>query len=81
MRTVEFRRLFDERNAARVRFELERNRVVRIAVQLECLFNDEWAAIVRYDTAHNFAHRHVLYPSGDTEKTATAVQDLTKLSR
>lgn len=31
--------------------------------------------MVRYDTAHNFAHRDVLHPAGETEKTEMAVQD------
>jgi hypothetical protein len=31
VRIVEFRRLFDDKNAARVRFELERNQVLRMA--------------------------------------------------
>lgn len=56
MRTVEFRRRFDDENAARVRFELDRNRVIEFVVQLECLLNDQWTPIVRYDTAHGFAH-------------------------
>ena len=75
MRTVEFHRLFDDKNAARVWFELERGRVLRFVVQLECCFNDEWNPVVRYDTAHNFAHRDVLHPSGNVAKTELAVQD------
>ena len=75
MRTVEFRRLFDDQNAARVRFETERNRVLGFMVQLECLFGDEWHPVVRYDTAHGFAHRDILRPSGETEKSATPVRD------
>ncbi len=59
----------------RVRFELDRNRVLKFVVQLECRFNDEWKPIVRYDTAHNVAHRDVLRPSGKTEKTDMAIQD------
>ena len=75
MRTVEFRRLFDDQNAARVRFETERNRVLGFMVQLECLFGEEWHPVVRYDTAHGFAHRDILRPSGETEKSATPVRD------
>ena len=75
MRTVEFRRLFDHQNAARVRFELERDRVLRFVVQLECRFDDEWYPVVRYDTAHQFAHRDVLHPSGETEKNEMPIQD------
>jgi hypothetical protein len=75
LRTVEFRRLFDDRNAARVRFETERNRVLGFMVQLECLFGEKWHPVVRYDTAHGFAHRDILRPSGETEKSATPVRD------
>ena len=75
MRAIEFRRLFDDRNADRGRFELERNRVVRFVVQLECCFNDEWHPVVRYDTAHNFAHRDILNPSDRGEKTELAIWD------
>ena len=75
MRIVEFRRLFDDQNAARVDFETERNRVLGFMVQLECLFGEEWHPVVRYDTAHGFAHRDILRPSGETEKSATPVRD------
>jgi hypothetical protein len=75
VRTVEFRRLFDGKNAARVRFELERNPVLRFVVQLECRFNREWIPVVRYDTVHGFAHRDGMHPSGETTKTEIAVRD------
>lgn len=75
MRTVEFRNLFDDKNAARVWFEVKRNKVFKFLVQLECLFNGEWSPVVRYDTAHNFAHCDVLHPSGKTKKTEMAIQD------
>lgn len=75
MRTVEFRRLLDDKNVVRVSFVVERNQVLRFVVQLECRFNGEWEPVVRYDTAHGFAHRDVLHPSGKTNKTETAVRD------
>ena len=75
MRTVEFRRLFDDKNAVRVWFDLEQNRVLNFVVQLECRMNDEWRPVVRYDTAHGFAHQDVLRPSGETEKTGMAVEN------
>jgi len=75
MRTVEFRRLLDDKNAVRVSFVVERNRVLRFMAQLECRFNGEWEPVVRYDTAHGFAHRDVLHPSGKTDKIETAVRD------
>jgi|SRR5581483_5455202 hypothetical protein len=75
MRTVEFRRLFDEKNAARIRFVLDRDQVIEFIVQLECLFDDEWVPIVRYDTAHGFAHRDLLHPSRPTEKKEMPVNN------
>jgi len=75
VRIVEFRRLLDDRNAIRVRFEIDRRRVMRFVVQLECCFRDEWHPVVRYDTAHGFAHRDTLHPSGQIEKTEMPVRD------
>lgn len=75
MRTVEFRRFFDDKNAVRVQFQLERDKVIEFVVQLECLFNGEWTPVVRYDTAHNFAHRDLLHPTQPTEKKEIQVND------
>ena len=75
MRTVEFRRLLDDKNVVRVSFTVERNQVLRFVVQLECRFNGEWEPVVLYDTAHGFAHRDVLHPAGKTDKTEMAVRD------
>lgn len=75
MRIVEFRRLFDDKNAARIWFELERNQVLGFVVQLECRFNGEWIPVVRYDTHHGFAHRDLLHPSNQAIKTEMAVRD------
>ena len=75
MRTAEFRRLLDNENAARVRFDVERGRVSYFLVPLECLIEDKWHPVVRFDTAHGFAHRDVMHADGDTEKTMMAVGD------
>jgi hypothetical protein len=42
---------------------------------MECRFDDEWTAVVRYDTAHDFAHRDVLHPDGSTRKTEMPLED------
>jgi hypothetical protein len=75
MRNVEFRRLFDQENAARVRFRLDRDRIVEFVVQLECYINHEWTPVVRYDTAHGFAHRDVLHPKYAPTKQEIQVKD------
>lgn len=75
MRTVEFRRLLDEANALRVRFELEHGRVIKFVVQLECCFDGQWTPVIRYDTAHGFVHCDKLHPHAETVKTEMAVHD------
>jgi len=77
MRTVEFRRLLDFDSALRVMFETERGQIMRFVIQLECQFTEggEWAAVVRYDTAHGFAHRDTMHPFKEAEKTKMPVQD------
>ena len=75
MRTVEFHRLLDHQNSLRVRFELEQGQVKKFIAQLECYINGAWCPVVRYDTAHNFAHRDLIHPVGDVEKSEMAVQD------
>ena len=61
-------------------------------VQYEALMDDRWRAIVRYDTAHRFAHKDVLHPDGSVDKQPLhfstlnlaftfAVQDLKSLWR
>ena len=75
MRTVEFRRLLSDDNALRVRFELERGRVLKFVVQLECYLDGKWVPVVRYDTAHGFAHCDRLHPYEATAKTKMNTQD------
>lgn len=75
MRIVKFRHLFDDKNAARIWFELERNQVLGFVVQLECRCNGEWIPVVRFDTHHGFAHRDLMHPSNQASKTEMAVRD------
>ena len=77
MRTVEFRRLLDYDNALRVLFETERGQILRFVVQLECQFVEEceWLPVVRYDTAHGYAHRDIMHPTKKEEKAEISVQN------
>lgn len=74
-RAVTFEHNLGPGSRARVRFMKERGRIEAFVVQLECLFGDQWHPIVRYDTAHDFAHRDVMRPGGTTEKTALSFSD------
>jgi hypothetical protein len=59
---VEFRRLLENDNALRVHFEIERAEIYSFVVQLECFWKGKWKPVVRYDTAHGFAHRDKMVP-------------------
>ena len=77
MRTVEFRHFLDYDNALRVMFKTERGQILRFVVQLECQFveDGEWLPVVRYDTAHGYAHRDIMHPTKKEEKTEMFVQN------
>ena len=72
MRQVEFHRRLNDENALRVRFGVDRGQVVEFVVQLECRFvgSEKWVPVVRYDTAHDFAHCDRLHPYEPTTKEA-----------
>jgi hypothetical protein len=44
-------------------------------VQLEINVKEEWKPVVRYDTAHDFAHRDTFHGDGGMEKTPLPIAD------
>lgn len=54
---------------------IERGRIVFFRVQYETKINDIWHPVVRYDTAHGFAHRDLLSLKGEVKKTPLFNQD------
>jgi hypothetical protein len=75
LRTVEYFKRFDEANLARIEFTIERGRILRFVVQLECWYGDDWHPVLRYDTAHGFAHRDVLHPRQEASKEPLDLHD------
>ena len=61
----------------RVRFDVEHGQVLKFAVQLESRFgqSDDWIAVVRYDTAHGFAHLDRLHPYQEAIKIVMPTRD------
>lgn len=53
-----------------------RDKIVFFRVQLETIVGKNWMPVVRYDTAHGFAHRDLLDKRGQTVKTPLFNQDL-----
>lgn len=76
MRLVEFHRFLDDNNALRVWFEVESGQVLKFVVQLEGRFADKtWVPVIRYDTAHGFAHCDKLHPYEAATKTKMETKD------
>ena len=42
--------------------------MLKVLCQYESLIGDTWTPIVRYDSAHGFFHKDVLYRDGTKEK-------------
>jgi hypothetical protein len=83
MRTIEFTSSLDDcdHNHIRVRLVIENGDVKDIMYQYETFYNNKWLAIVRYDCAHGFFHRDILFPNGDKEKQIIAVDNLKNASK
>ncbi len=76
MRLVEFYRFLNDNNALRVRFEVEDGQVLKFVVQLECRFDDKTLTpVIRYDTAHGFAHCDKLHPYEPSTKIEMETKD------
>jgi hypothetical protein len=60
----------DGRHRIRVRAFKESGQILSFVVQYESEINETWIPIVRYDTAHSFAHRDILHPDGTQSKQA-----------
>lgn len=44
--------------------EADKGDIIGFAVQLEVLVNDQWKVVIRYDSAHGFAHIDRYYLDG-----------------
>lgn len=47
----------------------DKGRVIKFTVQYEILIQGKWHPVVRYDTAHQYAHKDILHPNGRVDKT------------
>lgn len=48
---------------------VEKGEIKGFVVQYETKINDKWLPVVRFDTAHGYAHKDLLNPGGTKEKT------------
>src|SRR4030042_2113199 len=53
----------------------EKGKILFFRVQYETRINDTWYPVVRYDTAHGYAHRDFMSLKGSVKKTPLFNQD------
>jgi len=58
----------DSTDRLRVSAQKLRGEILRFVVQYEALISDKWCAILRYDTAHGFAHKDIIKADGKSIK-------------
>jgi hypothetical protein len=56
----------------------EKGKVKRFLVQYESFLANKWVPIVRYDTAHGYAHKDLINPDGSVEKVFFGEADFTE---
>jgi len=74
-RTVEFQTILSPEDRRRHYHVSGRGKILEFLEQYETLFQEKWLAVVRYDTAHGFAHKDILRPSGRAIKIRLAETD------
>ena len=52
-----------------------RGQVIEFLVQYEVRIAGEWNPVVRYDTAHGFAHKDILHRTGKADKEVLPFAD------
>ncbi len=57
----------------------EKDEVKGFVVQYETKVNDKWMPVVRYDTAHGYAHKDLINPNGTKEKILMGNADYNEL--
>lgn len=45
-----------------------KNEIIYFMIQLEVFIDNKWFPVVRYDTAHRYAHRDIIHYNGLVEK-------------
>lgn len=58
----------EQQDRLRVYAVKHEGKILEFVVQYEAFLADKWNPIIRYDTAHGFAHIDRIYPDGQIEK-------------
>src|SRR4030067_3369398 len=57
-----------ESDRLRVIARKDKGEILEFVAQYEALISGEWRPVVRYDTAHGFAHRDIIRANGEVLK-------------
>jgi len=68
--------MLSDQDRKRHEHTVDKGRIVGFVVQYEVLIENEWRPVVRYDTAHGFAHKDLINPDGSKEKMFLGAADL-----
>lgn len=68
--------MLTDRDRKRHEHLIDKGKVVGFVVQCEILHESKWMPVVRYDTAHGYAHKDLINPDGSKEKIFIGVTDL-----
>ena len=68
MKIVTYEILLTDVDRKRYTHRSERGEVDSFIVQFETFVFDNWVPVVRYDTAHGYAHKDILHLDGRKEK-------------
>jgi hypothetical protein len=55
---------------------IDKGKILEFVVQYEILFENKWMPVVRYDTAHGYAHKDLINPDSSKEKIFMGLADL-----
>ncbi len=77
MKIVEYLAPLGSEGRRRVRHVRLKGQVIEFLVQYEIRIAGEWFPVVRYDTAHGFAHKDILHPTRMADKEALPFTDYT----
>lgn len=58
----------DETDRLRVTARKDKGEILEFIVQYETAISGKWKPVVRYDTAHGFAHKDIIRASGEVVK-------------
>jgi hypothetical protein len=65
----------EQQDRLRVVAYKEKGRIIGFLAQYEAFIEQDWRQIVRYDTAHDFAHKDTIHPDGETVKQPLPFSD------